>query len=100
MTTKYQVDKYSIHIKPLDVVHETDKFVTIRYVSAWNGKVSETRTAKISDYHRIFDTEIEARTFLIHRTERHLHSLRTQIRMTEERLKILNSDADLSNGTD
>lgn len=84
-TTWYCITSYRSDIRPVEVVKETEKTVTLQETD-WRGLPRERRARK-DGYDRFFPTWEEAHSVMLERSERKLTSAKEAVQAAEARLK-------------
>jgi hypothetical protein len=83
--TWYRVRTYGLEITPVEVVKETNSFITIREKD-WEGKPKEYRTAKHSGYERNFESFEDAKKHIIGRLLVRIDTAEQQIQEAKREL--------------
>jgi hypothetical protein len=87
MMIKYRTSYWKDGIEAREVEKETEK--SVFYVTEWKGRKSTHREAKVSSYHRWFDSWEEAHTYLTGKAELSLSAAKNSLRDAEEWLQEL-----------
>lgn len=91
--TYYRTEKYGYTISPVPVTAATDKTVTLAEHKVDNWTERARRVAIVSEYHRYWKTEEEAKEWLLQGARRRIDSARHEIADAEKAISMLTNAA-------